>query len=176
MRTTIAIGLTLALAAFAPPERAPAPLEPSQQQAIPKSWVPEKKTGQSPPITLGVTPRAPSAYSHGADLVCAPGGGPQAVPKEFVNAYQAATTAARNNQFAEAVRQAEIAAAYAKGAREWNAIEQIRILCFERLGNDHELIASIEAALASKDCLNEPQTANLRQMLEEARRRLDTLR
>lgn len=176
MRTTIAIGLTLALAAFAPPDMPPDNLQPTQQQAIPKSWVPEKKPDQAPPITLDVAPRAPSAYRHGTDLVCGPGGGPRAVPKEFVNAYQAATTAVRNNQFAEAVRQAEIAAAYAKGAREWSAIEQIRILCFERLGNDHELIASIEAALASKDCLNELQTANLRQMLEEARRRLDTLR
>lgn len=175
MRSFAILGFAMVLAAFAPPDRPTTRLEPTQQPAIPKTWVPPSKPDQPPAAALEDTPRAPSVYRHGHDLVCVQSG-PSRVPKEFVDAYQAATNAVRNNQFEEAVRQAEIAAAYARGAREWTAIEQIRILSFERLGNDRELIASAEAALASKDCLDELQTANLRQVLEEARKRLDTLR
>ena len=172
MRRTITAGLLLMLAGFAPPDRPPASLEPTQQQAIPKSWVPEKKPDQAPPITLDVTPRAPSAYTHGRDLVCEPVSGPRGVPKEFVDAYQAARVAIQNNQFAEALRQVELAAPYARDAREWIVIEQMRLLCFHELGNDLEIVASLEVLLASKNCVGGPQVKNYRNLLDEARARL----
>jgi hypothetical protein len=178
MRGFAPVGLVLMLAAFAPPERTPAPLEPTQQQAIPKSWIPEQKSDQAPPITLGIAPRPPSAYSHGTDLACRPstGSGPRASSRQFVERYQATMMAFRNDQFSEAIRLAEIATAYAKDAREWTAIEQIRIGSFAKLGNDTELIASLEAALTAKDCLSSQQTDDYREQLEETRKRLGTPR
>jgi hypothetical protein len=178
MRGTFAIGLALMLTAFAPPERAPAPIEPTQQQAIPKSWVPDQKPDQPPPITLDVVPKAPSAYSHGSNLACrsSSGSGLRASSRQFVEGYQAMMTAFRNEQFSEAIRLAEIAASHANDAREWTAIEQMRIGAFDKLGNDMELIAALEAALAARDCLSPQQTADYRQQLEKARKRLKTRR
>jgi hypothetical protein len=170
------MSLVVMLAAFAPPEQVPMPLEPTQQQSIPKSWVPEKAPSKAPPTTLDVTPKSPSTYSHGTNLVCRSSGGPSGAARQFVEAYQGAATAFRNNQFSEAIRLAEVAAAFANDAWQWAAIEQMRVGAFDKLGNDAELIASLEALLATRDCLSSPQTANYRALLKEARRRLGTPR
>jgi hypothetical protein len=155
MRRFAALGLALMLAAFAPPDRAPVP-EPSQQAPIPKSWMP------------GTT----SVYSHGADLICKSSGGPQAASKPFVQSFQAASAAFKSGHFEEAIRLAEIAAAYPRSGRQWMGIEDIRIHSFFKLGNDGELIASLEAALSAKGCLSEEKTVEYRRMLEAARARL----
>lgn len=175
MRRFVAAGLTLALSAFAPPQPEIDYPERAQQNP-PKSWIPEKAPEKAPPVTLNATPKQPSDYRHSTELVCQ-GNGPQAVPKEFVEAYRPAQMAVQEKRFSDAIRFAEIAAQYAKGAREWIAIESIRILAFATLKNDDtELVASLEAVLASKGCLSAAQETNFRNLLGEARSRMATPR
>ncbi len=171
MRAGFAVGLLLMLAAFSPPAQAPVP-EPSQQ-TVPKSWIPEKKPEQAPPITLDVPPRQASAYSHATGLTCSSQqGGLAPSARNFVEGYAGGMAALEAGRFEEAIGRLEGAAGYARSAREWTAIEMMRIRAFSKLGNDAELIASIEALLAMKECLPEDRLQEYRRMLEQARERL----
>jgi len=170
MRRFAALGLTLMLAGFAPPDRAPVP-ESSQQQPVPKSWIPQTKPDQAPPITLEATPRQRSAYTHTYDLKCtdAPS---QPSARTFVDAYQGALAAIQDVRFNDAVRFAEIAAQNANSFREWMAVENLRVLAFIGLKDDVELVATLEALLSSKGCLMAGQEATFRNLLGEAQSRM----
>ncbi len=169
----IAIGLTLLLAAFAPPGRSPAPLEPSRQQAIPKSWIPEQKAEQAPPITLDVPARQPSTYKHPNALTCStPDTRLAASARNFVEAYQGAKVALEANRLEDTLNCLERATAYARSEREWMAIEMMRVVAFSKLGNDAELVATLEAMLSAKECLPADKLQEYQRMLEDARGRL----
>ena len=154
----IAAGLALLLAASGPPDQAPIP-EPSRQQSPPGSWTPENGPGQA------------SAYRHETGLVCR-SSGPEAASKQFVESINGATVAFKDGRLEETIRLLEIAAAHARSDRQWMGIEEIRILTFSRVGNDPELIASLEVALSAKGCLSEDKAAEYQQELEAARKRV----
>jgi hypothetical protein len=170
MRRFAVLGSTLILAGFAPPEPTPLP-ESSQQQPMPKGWVPQTKHDQAPPITLEAIPRQHSAYSHAYDLECTDVPG-QPSARAFVEAYQGALSAIQDVRFNDAVRFAEIAAQNANGFREWLAVENLRALAFIGLKNDVELVATLEALLSSKDCMTAAQETNFHNLLGEARSRM----
>lgn len=165
------------LTGFSPPARPPI----DAQQVIPKSWIPEKpleqkepeqETPKQPEITVNVTPKTPSAYRHPTAVDCPKtDGGPAKSTRGFVESYTAAKAALDTGRYSDAISSAEIAAGYARTGGEWMAIEGMRIIAFARLQNDVELIASVEAALAT-GCLSPIQTANYRELLDGARLRL----
>ena len=173
MRVKVAV-VTLAalsLAGFSPPARPPM----DAQQVVPKSWIPEKPTEQEKPtqpdIIVNVTPKSPSAYRHPTTVACSQVTGPIKVKKEFGESYEGARMALQDARFEEAIALAEVAAGHAGSGREWIAVEGIRIAAFAALQNNSELIASIEASLAT-GCLSPIQTANYQELLDSARLRL----
>jgi hypothetical protein len=169
MRVKLAIvgAAVLALAAFSPPQPRPEGV----QQAPPKSWIPDAKPKQERPIALDVAPKQPSAYRHApAGLACAGlPNGPFKVKKEFVESYNGARMAAQAGNHADALRFAEVAGGYAQSAQEWSGVEAIRVAALTALQNKPELIASLEAALAT-NCLPQDQAAKFREMLDDARK------
>jgi hypothetical protein len=163
----------LMLAGFAPPQPG-IDLPESVQQVPPKGWIPERAPDKAPPVTLNATPQQPSAYRHSTDTVCQ--NGLRASSREFVESYMPAQIAIRDSRFNDAVGLAEIAAQYARHGKEWMAIERIRIIAFAALKNDAELVASLEAALSSRQCLAPELEATYRLQLNDARSRLGTPR
>jgi len=176
MREKLAVVIlaVLALTGFSPPQRPP--LE--AQQVVPKSWIPEKPPEQDAPkppdITLNVTPKTPSAYRHPEGGVCslAGNGEPMKVKKEFVESYVQAKAAVDAGRYEDAIALAELAAGHSYDARQWTAIEGIRIVAFSRLNNDAELVAALEAALSLAGCIPQAQVSNYQELLEGARERL----
>jgi hypothetical protein len=172
MRATLA-AVTLAMFAltgFSPPQRPPQGV----QQIVPKSWIPEQAPEQEapkpPPITLDVTPKSPSAYRHPSALACAVSTGPTKSTREFVESYTKAKSLMDAKRFEDAIAAAEVAASYAHGSKEWLAIEGIRVVAFSALQNTIELVASLEAALAT-GCMSPGQAGPFREMLDTARQR-----
>ena len=151
MNEVIAAGSALLLAAFAL-EPVTAPI-----QEQPPGWMPEK--GQA------------SVYSHETGLTRPPPGA-EAASKSFVEAAHGATVAFRDGRLEDSIRLAETAASHTRSDRQWIRIEEIRIQSFSRLGNDPELIASLDVVLSARGCLTEESAAEYRQMREAARKRV----
>jgi hypothetical protein len=94
--------------------------------------------------------------------------GPTRSTREFVESYTKAKSLMDAKRFEDAIAAAEVAAGYARGSKEWLAIEGIRVAAFAALQNEIELIASLEAALAT-GCMPPEQTVKFREMLDTAR-------
>jgi hypothetical protein len=155
MRTLIATGSVLLLAAFAPPQRAPDSLD-GIQQGPPKSWIPDPPP-KGPPLTFETLPAEPSEPAPDPVIPGQVKIGTECNSEkvEMSAAFSAAVDAAdeqhKSGDYEAALKSADMASALANSDLQKYLVDVVRGEVFKSMRNRQGYEATLKS-LISRDC------------------------
>lgn len=155
MRTLIALGSVLLLAAFAPPQRAPDSVD-GVQQGPPKSWIPDPPP-KGPPLTFRTLPAEPSEPAPDQVIPGQVKVGTECnadrveMTAEFSAAVDAADELHKSGDFEGALKSADAASVLANSDLQKYLVDVLRGQVFKSMRNRQGYEATLKSLIA-RDC------------------------